>query len=79
MCAGLRCPIQPPFEEYIGFYSTMKCVDPVQVMLSIEPITGQPFYGQFAQSEIVPFGGDTFVNVSMGRNATHLDFQVSLP
>ena len=56
----------------------MKCVDPVQVMLSLEPMSGQTFTGLFTQSDIVSLGGGTSLNISMGRNATHLDFQVSL-
>lgn len=77
-CSGLECSLPSPFLGYTGTYTTKKCVDPVQVTLTLHLNGQQTFMGRFNQSEIVQFGGDTSVNVTMGRNSTHLDFQATI-
>lgn len=77
---GLTCQPSAPFQGYTATFRVTKCVDPVVVDLSlISDIDSEESYRRnFTAGEVVHFGGNVYVNVTMSRNETVLDFQVRI-
>ena len=72
-CSGAQCQLS----DNIATFVVSKCVDPVQVDLTIQSRTsGEVRVQQRLNQSDSLFSGGSSLHVEMGRNATDLQFEV---
>ena len=72
-CSGAQCQLS----DNIATFVVSKCVDPVQVDLTIQSRTsGEVRVQQRLNQSDSLFNGRSSLHVEMGRNATDLQFEV---
>lgn len=72
-CSGAQCQLA----DNIATFVVNKCVDPVQVNLTVQSRTsGEVSVQQQLSHSDSLFGGGSSLHVEMGRNATDLQFEV---